>query len=262
MRLYDGDILPQWLRLAEWPVIGREEDDEDDESEEEEEESEEDEDDDSDEEDDEDEDDEEDEDEDEDDDAEVKSKARLKKLRQDHEEERTRLNGALRKERQERRKLAKEVKDLKKLVPAGKGKPKTGSEKSEEDIKAEQDREQKGVRLAQRLQKQAIDNLVIRLAPQYKFADVDDAVKLIDRELIDVDQDEDDPADVEVDEASVKDALKELAKKKKHLLVDTKGAGGSANGRTGSTFSGKKKKDKLSDEALRKRYPALGPSRQ
>ena len=71
---------------------------------------------------------------------------------------------------------------------------------------------------------------------------------------IDIDQDEDDPSDVEVDENQLEQALKKLAKAKPHLLGD----GSSSGTPTGSKFNGSSKGGKkLDEESLKAVYPAL-----
>ena len=86
-----------------------------------------------------------------------------------------------------------------------------------------------------------------------KFVDLDDALRLIDRELIDVEQDEDEPDEITIDEKSVDDALKSLVSKKPHLIGETKPLP------SGSKFGGGKhgKQEPDPDEALKDKYPAL-----
>jgi len=77
-------------------------------------------------------------------------------------------------------------------------------------------------------------------------------LSLIDRSTIGVEQDEDDLADVEVDEKSVERAVKALAAKKPHLLI----ADGDEQP-SGGKFGGHKTKDEADQAALEARYPAL-----
>jgi|SRR5215471_9147442 len=164
------------------------------------------------------------------------------------------LKSALKKERQGRREAERELrKHRREQAQQQQNKDQEASEV--EQAKAETAKERsKSEKLALRLRDTAVDNLILKYAGD-QFADLDDVLKLIDREQIDVDQDEDDPADVQVDEDSVKDAVRKLSKSKPHLLKVT-GEGGS---RTGSEFGGGKKgpDDALSEEALSARYPAL-----
>lgn len=163
------------------------------------------------------------------------------------------LKSALQKERRGRKEAERENRKLKR--EQADAKQNQDNEASEaEQAKAETAKERsKSEKLAVRLRDTAVDNLILKHAGD-QFADLDDVLKLINRELIDVDQDEEDPAEVTVDEDSVKDAVKKLAKSKPHLLKVV-GEGGS---RTGSEFGGgKKESDALSEEALMARYPAL-----
>lgn len=111
-------------------------------------------------------------------------------------------------------------------------------------------------KLATRLRDMAIDNAIIKLGGKLKFRDMDDALKLLDRTAIEVDQDPEAPETVEVDEASVTAALKKLAAAKPHLII----ADGQEE-RSGSKFGGPKKSAKeVDDDALRAKYPALNRS--
>jgi hypothetical protein len=164
------------------------------------------------------------------------------------------LKSALQKERKSRREAERALRQAKRVQQEQQ--QNKDQEASEVEVaKAETAKERsKSEKLATRLRDTAVDNLILKYAGD-QFADLDDVLKLIDREQIDVDQDEDDPADVSIDEDSVKDAVKRLAKSKPHLLKIV-GEGGD---RTGSEFGGRKKgqDDALSEEVLMARYPAL-----
>jgi len=163
------------------------------------------------------------------------------------------LKSALQKERKSRREAERELrKERRAKTEQQQNKEQEASEA--EQARAETAKERtKSERLATRLRDTAVDNLILKYAGD-QFADLDDVLKLIDREQIDVDQDEDDPADVQVDQDTVKDAVKKLAKSKPHLLKVT-GEGGN---RTGSQFGGGNKGgDGLDEETLMARYPAL-----
>lgn len=167
------------------------------------------------------------------------------------EKETEKLRQTLRLERRQRQKLERVNKKLLKTQSTAETKDKTKVEEAQEKAAAQ---EAKVTKLATKLAKQAVDSAIIKHGSKLRFRDIDDALSLVDRELIDVDQDEDEPENVEIDEASVLDALKKLAKKKPHLLLaegDEEPSGGNLG--RGST----KDKDELDDEALRKKYPAL-----
>ena len=156
------------------------------------------------------------------------------------------LREALRKERKDRREAQKKARELEREK-----KTRDGKEKSAEEREAAA--EAKSERLATKLRDTAVDNTITKLAAKFKFRDLDDALRLIDRDDVEVDQDEEDPADISVDEDSVETALKQLVEKKPHLLIG-EGDGEESGGR----FNGKKKaKDGLTDEVLRERYSAL-----
>lgn len=163
------------------------------------------------------------------------------------------LKSALQKERQARKKLERESRADKKRLKEIDDAAKSDADKAKDDAA---EANSKAQRLAVRLRDTAVDNVVIKLAATLKFRDPDDALKLIDRDLIEVEQDEDDPAEVEVDEDSVKKALEKLAKKKTHLIV-AEGQGE----KSGSKFSGgRKSQEEIDEDEMRRRYPALNRS--
>lgn len=246
-----SEEIPWWLR-DDLEIIGFEdeedEDEEEDETEEEEDESEEDEDEDS---DDEDEDDEEDE--EEDDKSKSKKGAKGKKKPNN-----AALLSALRKERIKNRNLERRLRRLEaKDPPKKKAAPpkKAGDKKEEEEedtSQADAERTEREQRLAKKFRDTAINNLVIKHAGD--FQSVDEALALIDRKEIEVDQDDDDPSEIEVDEESVIEAVKALAKKSPHLLRPK----GERRSRSGSKFNGRRKKsNEPSEEEVRKKYSAL-----
>jgi hypothetical protein len=85
------------------------------------------------------------------------------------------------------------------------------------------------------------------------------------RSDIDFDQDDDDPSEVEVDLDTVMDALKDLARRKPHLVVKKGSGNGKSDGgdgkpaKSGSKGAGKGgDKTKTTEETLKTKYPALG----
>jgi len=114
--------------------------------------------------------------------------------------------------------------------------------------------EDKTSRLAARLLKKEVHDAIQAEARNQKFIDPTDA--LVDSVIseIDVDQDEEDPTDIDIDEASVKAAVKKLADKKKHL-VSTAGT----QERSASNFRRQGgNKEKTSEQKYREIYPSLG----
>lgn len=184
----------------------------------------------------------------------------------EHEEATKQLKSALDKERKARRDLQKQVKELNARLPKPPAKPKPqegseGSSEADELTAAEKQRADKAeatsVRLAEKLAKNAVDTKILSLVGKYKFKDADEVLALVNRSEIDVDQDPDDPAEIEIDSRSVEDAVKELAKKKPHLLIqETKTADGNPTG--GNVGRGGKGKGAANAEALAKKFPALG----
>lgn len=163
------------------------------------------------------------------------------------------LKSALAKERENNKNLKQAEKDLKAAQARLKeidDKDKSDGEKATE---AATKAAEKVTKLATRLRDQALDTIIEREARKAGFKDTDDALKLVDRSSIGVEQDEDDPSDVQIDDKSVKAAVEKLAKAKEHLL------GGEGDGApSGSKFGGGKKNTKeASDAELTKKYPAL-----
>lgn len=163
----------------------------------------------------------------------------------------TGLKTALETERKNNKEMAKQLKKLTDAQEAAANKDKTDGEKA--TIEANKAKTQTAA-LATKLKDGAVNLVILKHAGVLKFADVDDALRLIDRDAVTVTQEEDDPSDVEVDEASVKKALEKLAKSKPHL-IKVEGSGGPSGGKFGG--GGKGDKGKLSDEELKKKYPAL-----
>jgi hypothetical protein len=163
------------------------------------------------------------------------------------------LKSALRKERNLRKKEERDRKALAKRLDELDSKEKSETDKAKEDASKA---ESKALRLAIALKTTAVDNAIIKAAQKLKFRDTDDALKLVDREAIDVEQDEEDPSNVDLDEESVKSALETLAKTKPHLIL----ADGQED-KSGSKFAGSRKSQKDMDEdALIEKFPALARS--
>jgi uncharacterized membrane protein YqiK len=169
---------------------------------------------------------------------------------EDKETDDNKLKKALREERRQRRKFEREAIKLKREADRAKNK---GESEAQQAIADAAEQRAKSDRLAGKLRNSAEDNLITKLATKMKFRDIDDALKLVDRSKIEVDQDEENPEDVEIDETSINDALKVLAKSKPHLLIAAgdQGPSGGNLGRSG------KDKDQLDEEKLRQMYPTL-----
>lgn len=104
--------------------------------------------------------------------------------------------------------------DLKKLVEAQRKateKEKSDLQKAQEKAQAE---EQKRQELEARLQRERVDRVIEREAQALGFADVTDATSLVDRSLIEVEED---------GVTGVKEALEALLKSKPHLKAQQQG---------------------------------------
>jgi hypothetical protein len=169
------------------------------------------------------------------------------------EPDNTGLKSALQKERDERKKLEKELKTFR-----TEQQKRDDSEKTEvERLKGENDRvAQKATKLAQGFRQNAIETAVLKAAGALKFRDPSDALRSEILSAITVEQDDDDPTKVEIDQAIVDAAIKKLAKDKPHYIAtDEK----KLPPKSGSTFggSGGTPKGDPAKEALLKKYPAL-----
>jgi hypothetical protein len=153
-------------------------------------------------------------------------------------------------ERADRKKLEKEVKKLRKVQEDAENADASEADKARKEAEAA-----KGsvTALSTKLRTTVVDNEITRFAAQMKFRDLADALMYVNRSSIEVEQDDDDPADIEVNEATVEAAVKALAKKKPYLLQ----ADGDVDETGGNVGRRGKKDDALSEEALKEKYPAL-----
>lgn len=165
------------------------------------------------------------------------------------------LKSALRKERKARRAAEKEAKALKKQKE-------TSNQQEQEDLAATkaslETEQQKTIRLAAKFAEKSVNDEVRRQAREMRFIDEDVAVTMINRELVEFDQDDDDPASVDVDKDSVKEALDDLKTRKPHLLVaegDEDASGSKFGGPRGKPPK-KKTAEQLAEEA-KALYPAM-----
>lgn len=191
--------------------------------------------------------------EDDDDDEDLPEGEEGRKKGQEQEDEGDKLLRALKAERKERKKFERELKQLR---AAQEEKDKGDQGDAEKARTAAQVAQAKADKLAARLVKQAVDMAITKAATSkdLKFKDPEDALLLVQRDLDTwVDQDPDDPSEIEVDEAAVAKAVKALAARKPHLLE--------AEGEqepSGSKFGGRKNDDgAMTEDKLREKYPAL-----
>lgn len=160
------------------------------------------------------------------------------------------LQKALAAERRTTKRLARENTRLKATKE-------TKEAEKDESVEEAKQREQaataRAEKLAAGLLKRDIDTAIKEAARDLKFLDVEDALNGVDRSAIVFDQDDDDPTDIDIDEDTVKAAVKALATRKPHFL----NRGTDDGDPTGSSFGGTRKKKQADEEALRAHYPSL-----
>lgn len=146
--------------------------------------------------------------------------------------------------------------------------------KAQDDIKAAEEGEvaaakktadeaaDKVKNLGAKLRQTALERAILDAARKAKFRDPDDVITQLARNNfagIDIDQDDDDPSDIEIDDKSVEKAVKAVATAKPHWLIaagDGSPSGGSFNGGKPGGKGGDKNKE-YADRfpALRNRVP-------
>lgn len=175
------------------------------------------------------------------------------------------LKTALAKERQNARaanKTAKALERENRKLKAAQEELDTAKKGETEAAKAKADKAAEQVtQLATKLRSQAVESAVTKAANAAGFRDADDVMALLQRTNfrdIEIDQDEDDPSDIEIDEKSVTKAVKAIAAKKPHLLV----ANGDTN-RSGSQFNGggRNNGNQTTEQVYREKYSALNTRR-
>lgn len=160
------------------------------------------------------------------------------------------LRRALEAERAQNKANLKKLKAFEKAQEEAADKEKTESER--EKSRAEK-AESKLTKLAEGYRTSVLHAAIRKAAAD--FVDAEDVINaLANDDSIGVEQDEDDPSDVTIDEKTVQAAVKKLATKKPHWLK----TGTSDGERTGSQFgAGKGRKKPSGDDALKQKYPAL-----
>lgn len=169
----------------------------------------------------------------------------------DADDERTKgLRSALAKERARANKAEKAAKQAQKEKEE-----RELAEKSE--VEQSQIREQKALERAEKLAngflQRTLNDAIRKAANDLKFIDPSDAIEGVERSGFVYSQDDDDPAEVEIDEKSITAAVKALAAKKPHFLKT-----GTDDGEpTGGQFGGSRKKKTTTEDEFKKKYPAL-----
>lgn len=165
------------------------------------------------------------------------------------EERMAALEQALERERKLRRTAERDARKAKKTAKA----PEQKASDDDETKKRLAASETRTAQLAQGFLDNKVEAAVLVEARKQGFIDPTDALIRDVLKEIDADQNDEDPTDVEVDEDSVVDAVKALARKKQHLVGK-----GTSTVKSGGKFRGKGGEDKGSDEAaLIANYPSL-----
>jgi len=112
--------------------------------------------------------------------------------------------------------------------------------------------QEKVSKLAEKLRNDARDAAILKAATDAGFIDPTDALTDDIRRAVEVDQDDEDPSDIEVDTTSATAAVKKLATSKKHLI------GKPNNGApSGGRFSSRDRTDDNAGDNLGELYPSL-----
>lgn len=235
--------LPYWLLLESLTVCGREDDDADDSS---------------------DDGSEDDDDGDDGDDSSDDSSDDSKKKNKEGDEENVQgLLSALKAERTQRRAAEKRAKAAEKKLNIGKKKTQDddgGDDGSKDDSEVQEklrSEQTKTTRLAERLRLREIDAAIIQAAQEAGFIDPTDAVTDFIRSQVEYDQDEDDPAEIEVDLDTVEDAVKKLARKKKHLVGEVPDKNRQKSGSKFRKKAGDDGDKSSMEKTLQANYPSL-----
>lgn len=116
--------------------------------------------------------------------------------------------------------------------------------------------EARTTKLSEGFVKVNIDSAILNAAAKASFIDTNDALAGVDRSTISYTQDDDNPAEVVVDQASVKKAVERLAAKKPHWIAEDDSISPSAShtfGRAGN----RRGREKATAEELQQKYPSL-----
>lgn len=160
------------------------------------------------------------------------------------------LKSALAVERKARKDLEKKLNQLAQAEARAK---QTEEEKIAQLTKDFEASKTKSSNLAAAFLAVSLEEAIRKAAIEAKFRDPSDAIAMVDRSTIVVDQDEDNPHLVEVDSNTVKTAIKKLADVKKHLLL----TGTEDGGQTGSQFGAQRKGGQLTEADYKAKYTSL-----
>ena len=180
---------------------------------------------------------------------------------EDEEDDPAKLKEALKKERRLRRKAERDARRATKKSAAKADEGDQGDEGTDDKeavkLRTKLERsEQKNRRLAEGFRKREIDAAIVNEARRQGFIDPTDALRDDIRDEVDWEQDKDDPSQVEVDMDSVKEAVEDLADRKKHL-IGTPGDGKTKSGGKFRRKQGSQEGEKTDEQVLKERYASL-----
>jgi len=129
------------------------------------------------------------------------------------------LKSSLFKERENNKALRKQLKAAKTSSPVP-TEPNGEGEGETTQLKGQLTKAENNLKgLADYVKQLKVNSEITKLASELKFIDPEDAVLQVDRSAFAVEQDEENPANIEVDLMELKKALKTLSTKKPHLIA-------------------------------------------
>lgn len=153
-------------------------------------------------------------------------------------------------ERKARATAEKELKRLQKAKTDAELAEKTELEQTQIKLQAEETRREN---LANALLNRDLNDAIRKAAQDLKFIDVEDALNGVNRTDLDYSQDDEDPADVTIDNKTVVAAVKALATRKPHFIQ----SGTDDGSPSGSGFGGTKQKKDDVEKSYREKYSSL-----
>jgi len=173
------------------------------------------------------------------------------------------LKKAIKAERALRKKAERGLKlterEKKKLEKAQQDIADADKSETEKAKTAQKAADEKAVKLAAKLRQSSLERAIIEVARKQRFRDPDDVITQLQRsnfEGIEIDQDEDDPSEIDIDAKSVEKAVKAVATAKPHWLVAAGDGSPSGSSFGGSRPDGGKDKNAKHKE-YGDRFPAL-----
>jgi len=172
----------------------------------------------------------------------------------DNDDDTEGLKKALATERSKAKRLERENKRLKRKTDQKKDQESDEEKQNLQEASEKLNKsEEKVSRLATRLLNRERDAAIKTEAEKQGFIDPSDALTDEIRNAIDIDQDDEDPSDIDIDETSVTNAVKKLANRKKHLIGKPNGGAPSGSRLRRDAGSG----DGASEQKLTDLYPSL-----